>query len=217
MALRAAGRAARVTGGTIPALGSCTLTFNVTPVDPNAYLSANLDNTIAVGGVTADNGGRNTAAFSGRVNLRTGAQIVKSFDANPVNHNGTSTFRLEIRNFNSTTLTPITFTDNLPAGVVATGISSGASNNTCGGTATVASDSGSVTYTGGSLDGAPSTENYSSCFIRFTYRGENVGSTPSPAPTASATWARPTLAAWCPAWRVTASSSTPAAPALAAA
>src|SRR5262249_54265959 len=70
-------------GGTIPANGSCTVKFDVVASAPNAFVNANVTNTIASGGVTTNEGVINDS-IAGSVRLQTAASIAKAFAPTPI-------------------------------------------------------------------------------------------------------------------------------------
>src|SRR5262249_59207646 len=78
--------------------------------------------------------------------------ITKSFGAPTIKVNGTTTLTFNIQNPNSTTLTGLAFTDNLPPAMVVANPPN--LSNSCGGTATAILLGGTVSLTGGTL--APS-------------------------------------------------------------
>ncbi len=59
---------ASLAGGTIPASGSCTVTFGVVASNPNAFVNGNVTNSIAANALTTAQGVTNTA-FSNTVRL----------------------------------------------------------------------------------------------------------------------------------------------------
>lgn len=157
---------ASLADGTIPPNGSCTVTFDVTPADPSKYSIDDVTNRLLAGSITAAGGVSNTSAISATVKVATGANINKSLgQENPVLNGTARTLTFEISNSNATNLTPITFTDNLPAGIVPTGIAS----NTCGGTPGFTANS--VTLTGGNVAGGET------CLLAVDYTATNTGST----------------------------------------
>ena len=160
---------ASLAGGTIPAGGSCTVTFDVTPSDPNVTLNAGRTNLIRAGAVTADGGASNTAPFSAGITLQTGARIVKAFLQDPVGHNQEGTLRLTVQNWNATPLTGITFTDTLPAALTPVRIIT----STCSGVASVDTAARSVTLTGAALQPSASDPE-ESCRIDVRYRASNT-------------------------------------------
>jgi uncharacterized repeat protein (TIGR01451 family) len=130
-----------LTGGSIAVNSSCTVTVNVTGVTAGNYTNSTT--------VSSTNGGTGNTTTA---NLAVGIPptITKAFGAATIPLNTTTSLTFTIANPNtSLTLTGITFSDVLPAGlVVATpnGLS-----NTCGGTATATAGSSSVSLTGSSV------------------------------------------------------------------
>jgi uncharacterized repeat protein (TIGR01451 family) len=141
-----------LTGGTIPANGSCTLAVDVVARNPNALVNGNQTNTIAAGALTTTQG-VTSPAISANINVQTGGSVAKAFAPTPIAPNGASTLTVTVTNFNSTALTPITFTDTFPAAITATALPV----STCGGVVTALPVGGppftSFTLTGGSLAG----------------------------------------------------------------
>jgi uncharacterized repeat protein (TIGR01451 family) len=130
-----------LTGGSIAVNSSCTVMANVTGVTAGNYTNSTT--------VSSTNGGTGNTTTA---NLAVGIPptITKAFGAATIPLNTTTSLTFTIANPNtSLTLTGITFSDALPAGlVVATpnGLS-----NTCGGTATATAGSSSVSLTGSSV------------------------------------------------------------------
>lgn len=155
--------------GTIPANGSCTVTFNYTGVAQLTGQSSggNTVNTIAAGGVTSSQGVSNAVAISASMGFSWGTSIVKSLSAtnNTLASGAGSTLTWTISNYNATALNPASFTDNLP-----TGLTPGAvTGNTCGGNVVVSGQN--VTLTGGSLPGAVTST--PSCTFSVAVTGAN--------------------------------------------
>jgi uncharacterized repeat protein (TIGR01451 family) len=129
-------------GGTIPANGSCTVSYNRVRVNTaGAYT-----NTIPVGGVTTTNAGSNTVAASDILSVGNIA-IDKAFAPNSIATNASSTLTFTITNSTGANRVGLTFTDTYPAGLVnATPLVAG---GTCvsarGGTITAVAGGNSVT------------------------------------------------------------------------
>ncbi len=143
-----------LSGGTIPASGSCTLSVDVVARNPNALTNGNQTNTIAAGALTTTEGAT-SPAIAANINVQTGAQVTKAFAPTPIAPNGASNLTITVTNFDSTALTPITFTDTLPVTIQATALPV----SSCGGTiSTVPAQPAPPSYTaftltGGSLAG----------------------------------------------------------------
>ena len=124
-------------GGSLPPLGSCTLSLNVTMT-----VTGNLVNTIDVGDVTSFEGAFNTNREDETLTNAVGAFILKSFSPNPIQVGDYSILTIQIFNTSSNTdLTGMGANDNLPSGVTIAGPAGfdpdpPAVTNTCGGTLT---------------------------------------------------------------------------------
>ena len=110
-----------LSGGTIPASGFCTLAVDVVARNPNALVNGNQTNTIAAGALTTAQG-VTSPAITANINVQTGGSLAKAFAPTPIAPNGASTLTFTVTNFNSTVLTGIGFTDNLPGTMTATGV-----------------------------------------------------------------------------------------------
>jgi uncharacterized repeat protein (TIGR01451 family) len=131
-----------LTGGSIPANGSCTVTVQVTVDAPGNFI-----NKLTVGALETSNGSNTTAASATLIEIATTPPtLLKSFSPATVVAGALSTLTITLRNLSSTAATlTAPLTDYLPVGMII----SGSASNTCGGTATV--DVSSVTLTGGSI------------------------------------------------------------------
>lgn len=159
-----------ITGATIPAGGSCTFSVDVTPTTPNTFLSStSVTNTVAANLATSDQGVSNNA-FSKAVTVQTSAQVTKVFAPVTITSGGTSTLTVKIANFNATAMSPLDFTDTLPAGMT----TAGTATTTCTG-ATPNTAAGSFGITGGSLAAAPTGAGSTSCTITVLVTATNVG------------------------------------------
>jgi uncharacterized repeat protein (TIGR01451 family) len=164
--------AVSLSGATLPAAGSCTFSVDVIAADPTTFFNNTSTNSVAANAMTSDQGVSNNA-FSNTIRVQTGAQVTKAFSPSTITNGTNSTLTITFANFNASTLTPITFTDNLPAAVTAIGPVS----TTCGG-GTAAFTATTVSITGGSLNGvAPAAGNTSmTCTLSVTVTGTNAGS-----------------------------------------
>ena len=176
-------KTASLANGTIGPNTSCTFSFDVTPADPKAFLSMTAENKIIGSNVQATDSNSNTVQaggdFSANVNVRTGAQIEKRFAANPVTDGSASSFTLRVTNYNATTLTGISFTDTVPAGITVTSTS-----GQCNGTSP-STTAGTVTLTNAALAGN------SSCTFTVNYTAANTGGGPITANNAPNTFTAP--------------------------
>lgn len=138
-----------LTGGAIPANGTCTVTVDVTAADGGTYVNA-----LAVGALETTNGSNVAPAVATVTVLTPGADtppvISKAFSPATINAGGTSTLTITLNNTQSDAATlTAPFTDTLPSGVVVAATPNAA--NTCGGTVTAVAGSSTVTLTGGAI------------------------------------------------------------------
>jgi hypothetical protein len=139
-----------MTGGTIPANGSCTLKFDVYASSGGTYV-----NRLPAGALQTSNGG-NAAAAAATLNVNApgvvlAPTIVKTFGPAILTAGGHSTVTITLSNPDSkvATLTgPLV--DTLPSGLVVAG-SGPQESNSCGGTFTPKTGDSTVTMTGGAI------------------------------------------------------------------
>jgi hypothetical protein len=149
-----------LSGATINTNSQCQFSVTVTGAASGQY-------TNTTGNVTSTNGGTgNTASAS--LTVATPPTVTKAFGAASILLNASTSLTFNISNPNvSLGLTGISVTDTLPAGLqVAT---PNGLTNTCGGTATAAAGSGSISLSGASLAGN------ASCSISVNVRGIAAG------------------------------------------
>ena len=140
------GTTVRLTGGTLAANGSCTITVKVL-----SNIAGSYTNTLVAGSVGSNEGVSNTSATSAKVNLIAPPTLSKSFNPPSIAPNGVSQLTLTLGNAGSQPLTlSADLVDTLPTSpgnlLVAT------ENNlssTCG-TVTAAAGSGTITLASGS-------------------------------------------------------------------
>ena len=167
--------AVKVSGGAIPANGSCTVTFPVA-MDLTRISTAqasSVSNTLAANAVTTNEGAKNAASFSAGITVQTGAAVSKAFSPTQVFLNGTSTLTITLRNYNLTAITGASFTDSLPAGITAVGPVA----TTCAG-GTAGFTSSTITLTGATIPAATNANANSSgtCTITATVKGTTATS-----------------------------------------
>jgi uncharacterized repeat protein (TIGR01451 family) len=169
----------RLTGGTIPVSGSCSISFVFRPANNGAISNggggANT-NSIPAGGVSTAEGVTNSAAISGTVNLRTGGAVGKGFSPSTITEGGLSTLTLTLTNRNLFTATAVDFTDAMPAGVTVQNLLS----NSCGGSLN-SFPSGTVTLTGGTIPAVtdPNSSGSASCAIVVQVTAPTAGNYPN--------------------------------------
>jgi uncharacterized repeat protein (TIGR01451 family) len=124
----------RLNGGSIPASGSCTFTFNVTSNTAATYI-----NTIPAGAlITAS--GSNAFAANATINVLARPTISKTFSPVTISPFGTSVLTITLTNPNGETLTTAAFSDTFPTTPGAMTLANTAITNTCGGTLTQANN-----------------------------------------------------------------------------
>ena len=135
-----------LSGGSIPASGSCKITVAVTAKNQGTYV-----NSLPAGALKTNNGSNSTPANS--TLTVSGAQCVKpslskSFGESSIKHGGSTSLTIELSNGDSriATLTAA-LTDHLPSGMVV----GGTATTTCGGTLSAATGSATVTLNGGAI------------------------------------------------------------------
>jgi uncharacterized repeat protein (TIGR01451 family) len=150
---------ASLTGGSIPASGSCTVSLNV-----QGTTTGTKNNSVTA---TSDAGTSNTATAS--INVAAAPVISKAFGAASIPLNGSTSLSFTIQNPNTTTaFTGVGFTDSLPAGLVVSN-PNGLSGSCGGGTITAAAGSNVI-----SLAGATLAAN-SSCTFSVNVTGTTAG------------------------------------------
>ncbi len=152
-----------LTNGTIPAGGSCSLTFPVfiAKDTANNFHDETLTNTIAAGAITAT-GGITNASFSGNLRIQTGARVVKTFIPTSITSGGAPTLQLEFQNFNAVRLTSISLTDNLPNPMRVANPTNAAT--TCSpGTVNASPGNANFSFTNGQAPAAPAGEGFGFC------------------------------------------------------
>ena len=171
----------RITGGSLAANGSCTVTVQVRVRASEANVARNggVTNTIGSGTVTTAEGVTTTASISGSVTVQTGARVDKAFSPSTVTVGGTSTLTLTLRNYNLAAISPADLVDAMPAGITVVG----PVTTTCGGTTSFTATQ--VQLTGGTIPAAASatTNNNGSCTVTATVQGTTIGSWNNTIPT----------------------------------
>jgi uncharacterized repeat protein (TIGR01451 family) len=154
-----------LSGGSLAASASCSITVSVTASTANVYINT-------AGGITADQGtGSGSASNSASLTVSASLApptITMSYSANPVGVLGSSVLTITLTNPNSTSLTGVAFTDTYPGGGMRNVLLPGTAN-TCGGTATGASLGGSLSLSGGTLAAD------SSCTVSTTVESVSAG------------------------------------------
>ena len=140
------GNTVALSGGTIPANGTCTVTVTVTATNTGT-------NTIPVGGLTVAGPASNTVAASTTLSVNPAPLASKNFSPASIAKNGTSTLTITVQNNNNAAMTGVAFTDTYPAGLVNAAVPTvTATPATCTFTTlTAAAGGNSFALTGGSI------------------------------------------------------------------
>jgi uncharacterized repeat protein (TIGR01451 family) len=151
-----------LTGGSIATPGStCTIVVNVTGTQ-----SGTVSNT--TGAVSSTNGGTGATSNTATLIVASPATVTKTFAPTKIPLNGTTLLTINITNPNSNvSLTGLSFTDSLPAGLIVA--STPNLSNTCGGTATATAGSGTVSLSGGTVASS------ASCAVSVNVQGTTAG------------------------------------------
>jgi hypothetical protein len=144
--------AVTLTGGIIPANGSCTVTVVVTP----DCGECSYENTVSAGALQTDHGTNAAAAMATltATNAVLGGTptVGKFFYPAAILPGASTTLTITLSNTDATAATlTAPFTDSLPAGMVVYGLPTAIPDNTCGGTLTASNGSASVTLTDGQI------------------------------------------------------------------
>jgi uncharacterized repeat protein (TIGR01451 family) len=155
-----------LSGASVPAAGTCTITVNVTITGSGTYL-----NTIPIGALTNAQGASNTVAAS--ATLYTNPTVAKSFSPTAVAPNTDSTLSIAITNPNTAALTLSNpgLTDSFPANLVATGGTVSIAGAGCAGfvPTTITAGATSLTVTAGTLPAS------GTCTLSFAVRSAIAG------------------------------------------
>ena len=157
------GSTVTLTGGTIPAGGSCTVTVSVTAANGGSYI-----NSLAAGAlVTSDGNNAAPAVATLTVSTPSAVTLGKAFSPATINAGGTSTLTITLSN-TGTTPASLTapLTDALPSGLAV----SSSAGSTCGGTLTASTGTSTVTLTGGLIPAG------SSCTVTVSVTAAAAGS-----------------------------------------
>jgi uncharacterized repeat protein (TIGR01451 family) len=166
--------AVTLTGGTIPANGSCVLTVDVIAANGGSYI-----NSLAVGALATSNGTNAAPAIATlTATVPSPVTLGKAFNQASINAGGVSVLTITLSNAGVTpALLTAPLTDTLPSGMVV----SGNASSTCGGTASTGASTAtpapqwinaasSVTLTGGTIPAG------SSCTVTVSVTAPVAGS-----------------------------------------
>lgn len=140
-----------LTGGTIPAKGSCTVSVEVTPDCECPYY-----NSVSAGSLKTDNGNNAAAAVATltvtKAILGGPPSLSKFFYPDEIKPGGGTTLTITLTNTDATAATlSAPFTDPLPTGMVVYGLPSTVPADTCGGTLSAVKGGADITLTGGKI------------------------------------------------------------------
>lgn len=141
------GTSVTLTGGSIPASGSCTITL---PVVPRAGISAgSKSNTLQIGALQTSQGS-NLAAVSSSVTVNPSLTCGKAYSPTTVGPSKLTTLTVTLTHANNApAFTGLAFSDSLPAGQTVAALPNIV--NTCGGTVTAGAGGTSLSLVNGSL------------------------------------------------------------------
>ena len=157
----AGGNTLSLSGGTIPAFGSCTVTVLVTGATPGDYA-----NTIDAGALTTSEGANSVAAIA-TLGINAPPIVTKAFNPPTIGVGLVSTLTITLTNPNTASITGVAFTDTYLGSLV--NAATPAAATTCGGTVTAAAGGGSVALSGGTI---PPT---SSCTVTVNVTSNTTG------------------------------------------
>ncbi len=138
-----------LTGGSVAAAASCTLTVNVTSNNVGTYT-----NTIGTGALTTTQGATNSAPATAVLSVVNAANVTltKAFSPTPIFANGVSVLTLTVANTaaGASALTSLALTDTLPSGVAVAAVPN--ASTTCGsGTASATAGGATLTLAAGTV------------------------------------------------------------------
>lgn len=178
------GNALSLSGGTIPANGSCTVTVTVTSTSAGSY--SNPPSPVSINTTNTNPG--TLAANAATLVVMGPPTATKSFGPSAISISGTSTLTITLTNPNSVPITGVAFTDTYPSNI--TNAAAPNVSNSCGGSYTASAGSGSLSLSNGTIPAAINGVN-GSCTISVSVTGVQVGtktnSLPAGAITASNT------------------------------
>jgi hypothetical protein len=150
-----------LTGGTIPANGSCVLTVDVIAANGGSYI-----NSLAAGALATSNGTNAAPAIATlTVTVPSPVTLGKAFNQATISAGGVSVLTITLSNAAATpAILTAPLTDTLPSGVVI----SGSASSTCGGAASTSVST--VTLTGGTIPAG------SSCTVTVSVTAPVAGS-----------------------------------------
>lgn len=160
-----------MTGGSIPANGSCYIEVDIVARNPASATNGDVTISVAANNLVTDQKTTNTASIWGNIDIQTGAGLSKSFGSSSVVAGQATTVTVTVANYRAIPLGPFSITDNLPNGMTA----SGTGTTTCQG-ASVDVTANSATLVGASLPAASATaKGGTSCTFTFSVVASSDG------------------------------------------
>jgi uncharacterized repeat protein (TIGR01451 family) len=140
----AGGASLVLSGGNVPASGSCDITVNVTSAAAGSVVNS-------TGAVTTTNAGTSTSV-NGTLMVRSHMTVAKAFTPASVFEGVASVLKITLTNPNAVALTGVAFNDGYISGLVNTATPAGAiSGAGCSGTVTAAANGTALVLSGGSI------------------------------------------------------------------
>ena len=151
VAAAANGTSLALSGGNLPANGSCDITVNVTATTAGTYINS----SGAVASAEAPNG----TAANGTLTVLANPTLLKVFTPTSVTVNAASVLTITVTNPNAVALTGVAFNDAYPGGLVNTATASGAINGFgCSGSVSAANNGSTLSLSGGTVPAGGSCE-----------------------------------------------------------
>ena len=165
VAAAAGGTTVGLTGGSVAAGATCTVSVSVTSSAVGSY-----SNTIPVSALTTNQGATNSSPAQATLAVLNpnGVTVTKGFAPAQIAAGGTSTLTIGLANTSGSALNALSISDALPANVTVAPVPN-ASTTCTGGTVTASAGSSSVTLAGGSL------ALNASCTVTVSVTGTLVG------------------------------------------
>ncbi|NVN97958.1 MAG: hypothetical protein HXX17_01450, partial [Geobacteraceae bacterium] len=165
----------KVTGITIPAYSSCTVTVNAKLNSSEANLSqvnVGYTNTIPAAGITSTEGAQNASAITGSIQVQSGSTVANSFSPATIYLGTTSTLSITFNNYNTTAISGVGITDTLPGTITTNSLVS----NGCTGSS-VNLTGGQIAISGVTIPAAASATGSSlgSCTIQVKVNATGTG------------------------------------------
>jgi len=156
----AGGNQLTLSGGTVPASGSCTVSVSVSSPSGGSFNNS-------TGAVASTNAGSGTAA-SATLTVNGAPGVAKSFSPASIGTGQSSTLTITLTNTNAIAITGVAFTDSYPANLVNAAVPGLV--NTCAGAASAVAGGTQLTLNGGTIPAS------SSCTVSVSVTAAIAGS-----------------------------------------